>query len=96
MSTAKDEAKLAVRVTPGARRNSVVALKEGVWHVKIAAPPVEGKANTELIAFLSRMLDVHRSDLRVIRGASSRNKLLSVSSLNPGEVASRMSAGLNC
>jgi len=95
MDIRRDEAILAVRVTPGAKRNAVTALKEGVWNIKIAAPPVEGRANEELVAFLSKKLDICRNSLNVIKGQSSRNKLVSVSGMSQKEIARRLSAELD-
>ena len=95
MDIRRDEAILAVRVTPGAKCNAVTALKEGVWNIKIAAPPVEGRANEELVAFLSKKLDIRRSSLNVIKGQSSRNKLVSVSGMSQKEIARRLSAELD-
>ena len=86
MVTRKDDAKLSVRITPGAKRNAVIALREGVWHIKIAAPPVEGKANEELVAFLSKILDIRKNSLSVLKGHTSRTKLISVAEINQEEI----------
>ncbi|RJO61215.1 MAG: YggU family protein [Dehalococcoidia bacterium] len=93
---AGNEAVFAFRVTPGAKRNSVTALKEGVWCVKITAPPVEGKANEELVSFLSRLFDVRRSSVSVVKGQRSRSKLVCISGLTQKEVSRRLSAELDC
>jgi len=85
----------SVRVTPGAKRNAVTAFKEGVWNIKIAAPPVEGKANEELVLFLSRLFDVRTSSVSVVKGQRSRSKLVCVAGLTQKEVALRLSAGLD-
>ncbi len=95
MDIRRDEAILAVRVTPGAKRNAVTAFKEGVWDIKIAAPPVGGRANEELVALLSKKLDIRRNSLNVIKGQSSRNKLVSVSGMSQKEIARRLSAKLD-
>jgi uncharacterized protein (TIGR00251 family) len=86
--------KIAVHVSPGAKRSAVTALKDGVWQVRIAASPVEGKANHKLVNYLSKELDVSRSSISILRGASGRNKLLAVTGLNCDEVAARLSAAL--
>lgn len=71
---------LAVRVTPRASRSNFqgVLLKEDQPMLRIAlhAPPIDGRANDELIAFLSRQLDLPRSSLEIIRGLQSREKLV--------------------
>lgn len=84
--------KLSVRITPGAKRNAITALKEGIWCIKIAAPPVEGKANEELIAYLSQLLGVRRSSLSVLKGRTSRNKLVSVSGLTQQDIILKLCA----
>jgi uncharacterized protein (TIGR00251 family) len=46
--------------------------------VKLGAPPVEGKANEELVSFMAEVLKCARSEVRLIRGTSSRVKVLEV------------------
>jgi uncharacterized protein (TIGR00251 family) len=70
---------LAVRVTPRASRNEIVEmLDDGTIKVRIAAPPVDDEANTELIEFLSDILGVPKSRLDIVAGASGRDKLIAV------------------
>ena len=92
---AENKAILSVRVTPGAKHNAVKALKEGVWHIKIAAPPVESKANEELVSFLSGLFDVRKSSVSVVKGQGSRSKLVCVSGLTQKEVALGLSRELD-
>jgi uncharacterized protein len=70
--------RIAVQGHPGAKRNEVVRLEEGVWHIKIAAPPTEGKANRELIEFLSEILEISKSRISIEKGATGHRKLISV------------------
>lgn len=71
---------LAVRVTPRASRSSFqgVLMKEEQPMLRIAlhAPPIDGRANEELLAFLSRQFDLPPSSLEIIRGLQSREKLV--------------------
>ena len=71
---------LAVRVSQRASRSSFqgVLVKEEQPMLRIAlhAPPIDGRANEELIAFLSRQLDLPPSSLEIIRGLQSREKLV--------------------
>lgn len=92
---AENGAVFSVRVTPGARRNAVTAFKEGIWNIKIAAPPVEGKANEELVSFLSGLFHVRKSSVSVVKGQRSRSKLVCVSGLTKKEVALRLSRELD-
>lgn len=74
--------KLALKVTPGAKKSEILGWEDdypGVGRVlklKIAAPPVEGKANKEIEAFLAKTLGLPKSAVRIARGASARIKLV--------------------
>jgi uncharacterized protein len=84
-------AALAIRVTPGAKRNEIDGfLDDGTIRIRLTAPPVEGKANTALIEFLSKVLDVRRSDIEIVAGETSRNKLVSIADIDPATVQDRL------
>ena len=81
MADSNDRTQLAVRVTPNARKSDFAgwtADEKGrpVLLVKLNAPPVDGKANTELIRFLAEVLDCPKSQITLLRGTSSRQKTL--------------------
>lgn len=78
--------KIWVQVHPNARRNEVQGEKDGIWHLKIAAPPVKGRANQELINFLSDVLQVSKSNLAIEKGLSSRRKLIDIRGLAQEQV----------
>ena len=84
------ESRISLKVYPGASRNEVISFAEGVLRVRIAAPPVRGKANQELVSFLSRLLGVSRDDLTITRGLTSRNKTVAVSGLTQKEIIERI------
>ena len=71
------EGRLAVRVTPGARDQSVVIAERAV-QVKVRAPADKGAANEAVIALLAEALDCPPSRLSLLRGATSRQKLFRV------------------
>ncbi len=50
--------------------------------VKLSAPPVKGKANRELIAFLSRLLGLKKDSISIIKGYTTRNKVLVIDGLS--------------
>jgi uncharacterized protein (TIGR00251 family) len=81
---------LEVKVTPGAGRNEIVGVREGALHVKIAAPPVRGKANRELIDFLARTLGVSRSAVSIVKGEAGRHKVIEVAGLEREEILRRL------
>jgi uncharacterized protein (TIGR00251 family) len=84
---------LWLRVHPNAARNELVGFSEGVLRVKVAAPPVRGKANQELIAFLAQKLGLSKGDLTILKGHTSRNKLISIAGLTREELNQRLSPG---
>ena len=85
------KAEILVRVHPNAARNKVVGVTDGVWQVRVSAPPVKGKANKELITFLSGILGVGKSQIDIIRGHTTRNKVIAVSGLSQEDIMKRLS-----
>ena len=85
------EAKISLRVYPGAARSEVVGFTEGVLQVRVAAPPVKGQANKELIAFLSKALAVGKGALTIVKGHTSRSKVIAINGLSQEEVMKRLS-----
>lgn len=71
------QGRLALRVTPGARRESV-EIAEGRLLVKIRARPMDGEANEAVLALLAHALGIATSRLRLLRGATGREKLVQV------------------
>ncbi|MFN0080790.1 MAG: DUF167 domain-containing protein [Prosthecobacter sp.] len=74
-----DRAQLAVRVTPNAKKSAFAgwtADEKGrpVLLVKLQSPPVDGKANAELLRFLAEALDCAKGQITLLRGTSSRQK----------------------
>ncbi len=80
-----------MHVHPSATRNEVVGFADGVLQIKVAAPPVKGKANSSLLAFLSKTLRVSKSSLTIIKGHTSRSKIISVAGLDPEEIKQLLS-----
>ena len=72
----------------------MVRFQGGVWYLHIAAPPVKGKANKELIEFLSDVLGVNKNCLEILRGETSHNKVLAVKGLNPEQVHQKLTAAI--
>ncbi len=79
-------ADLAVRLQPRAKRNALVAERDGVLHVRVAAAPVEGQANAALCKLIAKRAGIARGRVSVIRGERSREKVVRVEGLAPGEL----------
>ncbi len=62
---------------------------DGVLKVRVTAAAVEGAANTALLALLADELDVARRDVRIVAGATSRQKLVVVDGVDPTAVVAR-------
>ena len=73
----------AVRVQPRASRSEIVGELDGALKIRLAAPPVDGAANEELIRFLAKAFGVARAQIKIISGATARQKLLRVDGITP-------------
>jgi uncharacterized protein (TIGR00251 family) len=72
-------AALTIRVTPRARRTEIGGvLDDGTLRVRVAAPPVEGKANKALIAFLAKVLGVRKNKIEIVAGEKGLDKIISI------------------
>jgi uncharacterized protein (TIGR00251 family) len=70
--------RLTVKVIPNARRTSFTQLDDGSWAARVAAPAVDGKANDALVALIAAHFKIPRSRVTIIRGATSRHKIVEV------------------
>ena len=95
LTAAKEGTLLNLRVSPGAKRTSIEGpYGESAIRLKVAAPPVNGKANAEVERFLAELLDVPRSDVTIIRGATSRDKQVLVRNLAHAQTQKALSTHL--
>ena len=77
----KDSLYFKVKVFPSASVNAIVGIRRDELVVKVKAPPEAGKANRELVAFLSKEFGISRQSIRIISGKSKRHKTLSVTDI---------------
>lgn len=68
--------KINIYVQPGAKKTSFEGKHGDAIKIKIKSPPLDGKANDELISFLSEKLKLKRSMLEIVSGERSRNKII--------------------
>jgi len=80
------QTRIVVRVQPNASQNQVLGFKDGVLYVRIAAPPIKGKANQELITFLSDILGVSKSKLTIEKGITGKRKVIRITGLTQSQV----------
>jgi len=74
---------LTLRVSPRASRSEICAAEESWLKVRLKAPPVDGKANQELIAFMAKLLKVPKSAVEICTGESSRLKRIRIHGIKP-------------
>ena len=79
-----------VRVIPRAGRSAFDGTRDGAVLVRLKAPPVEGAANEELIAFVAKALGVARREVTIVGGAQSRQKRLRIDGLDAATVEARL------
>ena len=71
-----------VRVAPRASRSEIVGEHDGALRVRLAAPPVDGAANAELIKVLARVLKAPRKSIEILSGFGSRSKTVRIHSVD--------------
>lgn len=69
---------MQVRVKPNAKDSSLTKGEDGVWQARLKAPPVDGKANKELITLVAKHFGCPRSFVSIRSGAAGRMKLVRV------------------
>ena len=72
---------LHVRVKPNARTSSLHEVTDGTWQAQLKSPPVDGRANEELIALVADHFGCRKSAVVIKAGASGRTKLVKVETL---------------
>jgi uncharacterized protein len=83
---------LRVRVQPRASKDALGGEREGALVVRLSAPPVEGAANEALARFLGKALGIAPSAVRIMKGATSRQKLVAVAGLDAATARERLGA----
>ncbi len=80
-----DAEDIPIRVIPRAKRTRVGGEREGRLLVRVAAPPVDGKANAAAVAALAAALDVPKRSVAIVRGSGSRDKLVRIAGIAVGD-----------
>ncbi|MFN7949066.1 MAG: DUF167 domain-containing protein [Blastocatellia bacterium] len=89
--TAKDGAiTFSVRVQPRAARTEISGELDGAVKIRLAAPPVDGAANEELIRFLARLFNLPRHQVTILSGATSKNKIVRLSGVTIEEAGQKL------
>ena len=78
MATATSRRTVQIRVKPNARVSQISRAEDGSWLAQIKSPPVDGKANAELVALIAETFGCRRSAVSIRSGASGRTKLVDI------------------
>jgi uncharacterized protein len=79
-------ASIAIQVEPRASKTKIVAEIDGWLKVRVAAPPVDGAANQEIVTWLSKQLKVPKGHIEILSGERGRKKVILVSGMSAAEV----------
>ena len=85
-------ARIAVRTQPNARRDELVGLRDGVLLVRVAAPPLDRRANRALCRVLAKHVGVAPSNVTILRGERSRHKLVQIEGLDQATLEAALRA----
>ncbi len=86
---------IAVKLVPNSSFNKIVDYCSEFIRIKISAPPIENKANKELVEFLSDCFKVNRSKIKIISGDKSKLKRIFISDVDTNDVIQKIMFVLN-
>jgi len=83
--------KLLVKVIPNARQDEICGyVDKDILKIRIRAKPVDGKANAYLIKYLSKELDIPRRNIAIIKGKTSRIKVLEITNIGKNDLIKKL------
>jgi uncharacterized protein (TIGR00251 family) len=87
-------ATLSVRVQPRARSDVLVGLRDGAIVVRVAAPPLDGRANDAVCRLLADVLGVRASALTILRGERARDKVIAIDGVDQATAEAAVRAAI--
>ncbi len=86
MDKKKTRARFAVKVQPRAKETALAEKLGDAYKLRLAAPPVDGKANEACVRFFAERFGVAASAVRIVQGLSSRMKIVEIEGVDPAQV----------
>jgi hypothetical protein len=83
-------ARITVRVTPGAREDSVTGWQDSTLRVRVRAPAERGKANDAVCRLIAKALGLPRSSVGITRGATARRKIVQIEGIDDEEARRKL------
>ena len=77
---------IRVKVLPRSSRTEIAGKTDGVYRIKLTAPPVEGKANKALINFLAKKTGLPKRKIQIVSGEHSRSKTIRIHTSSPSNI----------
>ena len=77
---------IRVKVLPRSSKTEIAGKADGVYRIKLTAPPVDGKANKALIKFLAKKTGLPKKNFQIVSGEHSRNKTIRIHTVAPENV----------
>jgi uncharacterized protein (TIGR00251 family) len=84
--------RLRLRVVPGSKSTGIVGRHGEAWKLRVTAAPERGRANDAAVQLLAETLGVQPSEIRLVSGQGSRDKVVEVTGIEPSEAERRLSA----
>ncbi len=94
ITAAANGTRITCRAVPGASKSAVMEITAEAVRVRVAAPPVEGKANRELERFLAKTLGLSKSSVAVIKGETGKVKMILAAGIAPDEAMKKIKDSL--
>lgn len=85
-----DKARLKVHINPRSSRNQITGWQGDALTIKLTAPPVEGAANKASVEFLAERLGIKKSQITLVSGQTSRDKVFEITGLTDDDLRSRL------
>jgi uncharacterized protein (TIGR00251 family) len=82
--------RIRVRVKPRASKSRILGPREGALEIALAAPPVDGEANAELVRTLASALGCGKTAIDIVSGAGSRSKLLAITGMTEAQLLAKL------
>lgn len=86
----KDGVIIKVHVQPKSAKSGVWGIYGGSVKIKLNSPPVENRANEELVRFISSLMGIRKSDIKILRGTTGRKKKVFIPGISAREASSKL------
>ena len=90
MNETQADVELHVHAIPRASKNEIQGIHSGALKIRLTTPPVDGKANQALIKFLSKTLNLSKSQIQLTKGETCRHKTLRISGISAADMHEKL------